>query len=67
MRPLAEIHEADLALLAELVGDHPTFRLYLAAGIDAVRAGANNRFAKIGRGREGHPLASCSMTSRREL
>jgi RimJ/RimL family protein N-acetyltransferase len=57
MTPLSSLQEADLDLLRGLVRDHPTFRVYLADGLREARRGAINRFARIGRAREGAALA----------
>ena len=56
MTPLAALSPADLALVAALIGDHPVFRVYLAAGLAAERRGARDRFALVGRERHGAAL-----------
>ena len=56
MRPLGALAAADLALLSTLIGDHPVFKVYLAAGLKAERRGAGDRFALIGRERKGAAL-----------
>lgn len=56
MKPLGALSRADLALLDALVGDHPVFRVYLAAGLEAERKGGGRRFGLIGRERKGAAL-----------
>ncbi|HLK24138.1 MAG TPA: hypothetical protein VKT30_05730, partial [Caulobacteraceae bacterium] len=56
MTPLGALSDADLALIADLIGEHPVFRVYLAAGLEAERRGASDRFARIGRSRAGVAL-----------
>ncbi|HEY5410736.1 MAG TPA: hypothetical protein VIJ94_08405, partial [Caulobacteraceae bacterium] len=57
MTPLQALGQDELALVAALVGDHPTFRVYLADGLAAARRGATNRLARIGRDGRGVALA----------
>jgi ribosomal protein S18 acetylase RimI-like enzyme len=56
VKPLADLSPADVDLLGALAGDHPAFRVYLAAGLEACRRGETNRTALIGRARQGAAL-----------
>jgi hypothetical protein len=59
MRPLASLGPESLAGLRRLVGDHPMFRFYLDAGLEAVRRGEANRSAWISASHNGAALGIC--------
>jgi ribosomal protein S18 acetylase RimI-like enzyme len=56
MRPLASLRAEELDDLRGMVSDHPMFRFYLDAGLDAVRRGEANRSAWIAASRTGAAL-----------
>ena len=56
-RQLAGLSTEECAAVRALLGDHPVFRLYFEAGLDAARAGERNRSVLLGRDGAGAVLA----------